>query len=300
MKHTIKITILLILIFLAIQVFGLYVVNADIHITSYTPSGHVVTEHSENVAERPKTEGISSIVYILSGILIGTIIIIILMRLKQIKIWILFYSIAVWLTVSIIFGVFLPSTIAMLFSLSIAVIKIVSKDIVIHNITELFIYSGIAVFFAPILNVMWTIVLLILISIYDVFAVWKSKHMVKMAKFQTKSKVFAGLMIPYKRVVSRILSKSKLKSREVDIAILGGGDIAFPLIFSSVVMEDLVKSYNIVKDIAFLKTLVIPLIVSIVLLLLFIKGGKGKFYPAMPFVTCGCLIGYVLLMVSIA
>ncbi len=45
-------------------------------------------------------------------------------------------------------------------------------------------YTGIAILFVPILNVFWMIILLIVISIYDAYAVWKSKHMVKMANFQ--------------------------------------------------------------------------------------------------------------------
>ena len=40
------------------------------------------------------------------------------------------------------------------------------------------------------------LLLLALISVYDVIAVFKSKHMVSMANFQTESKVFAGLAVP--------------------------------------------------------------------------------------------------------
>jgi presenilin-like A22 family membrane protease len=298
MKHTMKVTILLVLVFLVIQVFGLMVVNADISTQLSPVTGQVTIEHSENVAERPQTEGASSMIYILIGIGLGTVIILILMKLKQVKIWLLFYLFAVWLTISMTFGVFIPSTFAMLFALALAIMKLVSKDIVIHNFTELFIYSGIAVFFAPVLDILWVTVLLILISIYDMFAVWKSKHMVGMAKFQTESKVFAGLMIPYENV--RKISSGKTSSgKKVSTAILGGGDIAFPLIFSSVVMEQLVTSYSIVKSVALLKVMIIPIIVSLVLLWLLVKGEKGKFYPAMPFVTIGCLAGYGLLMLSL-
>ena len=51
-------------------------------------------------------------------------------------------------------------------------------------------------------------VLLILISVYDFIAVFKIKHMITLAKFQTKSKVFAGLFVPYRR------EKAKEKTTE--------------------------------------------------------------------------------------
>ena len=46
------------------------------------------------------------------------------------------------------------------------------------------------------------------------------------------------------------------------------------------------------KYFTFLQTLIIPVVTSIALLLLFLKSEKGKFYPAMPFLTAGCLVGF--------
>ena len=103
--------------------------------------------------------------------------------------------------------------------------------------------------------------------------------MIKMAKFQSKAKLFAGLFIPYK------LSKTKKKSKKTSIAILGGGDMAFPLIFAGVAM----------KSLGFLKANMIPLFAAAALTTLFFMAKKKKFYPAMPFVTAGCFIGYFIL-----
>ena len=41
-------------------------------------------------------------------------------------------------------------------------------------------------------------ILLVLISIYDMIAVWKSKHMITLAKFQLDTKSFAGLAMNYR------------------------------------------------------------------------------------------------------
>ena len=79
-----------------------------------------------------------------------------------------------------------------------ATYKVVKPNVYVHNFTELFIYGGLVAIFIQILNIYSAVVILILISLYDMYAVWKSKHIQKLAKFQTKSKVFAGLFIPYR------------------------------------------------------------------------------------------------------
>ena len=106
-------------------------------------------------------------------------------------------------------------------------------------------------------------------------AVWKTKHMIKLAKFQTKLKLFAGLLIPYK------------SGREIKTAILGGGDIGFPLLFAAAVLKD--PGIGI-------KALIIPLTTGLMLAALFFFGQKNKFYPAMPFLTIGCFLGYFIVL----
>jgi presenilin-like A22 family membrane protease len=176
--------------------------------------------------------------------------------------------------------------------------RIFKPKVWLHNLSEIFIYGGLAAIFVPIMNIFSALMLLILISIYDMYAVWKSKHMVSLAKFTTESNVFAGLSIPYHRSTGKIeKSQSKklaVKTEKVRNAILGGGDIGFPLLFAGAVMKTLMLSDPI--EIGFLKALIIPVATSIALLLLFIKGDKNKFYPAMPFLTAGCLVGYTILM----
>ena len=103
-------------------------------------------------------------------------------------------------------------------------------------------------------------------------------------------------MIDIRKVKIKIdLPKSISQDGEARSAILGGGDIAFPLLFAGSVMIELIKS-GLSKEIAFFQTLPIPLFAGIALFLLFVKSQKGKFYPAMPFITVGCLIGYGIVL----
>ena len=58
--------------------------------------------------------------------------------------------------------------------------------------------------------------------------------MIKLAEFQASQKLFAGVFIPYKmpKKADKGSVKKKGKSVSVDVksAILGGGDIIFPII----------------------------------------------------------------------
>ena len=78
-----------------------------------------------------------------------------------------------------------------------AYFKVFRNQIFIHNLTEIFIYGGLEALLVPLFNVLAITISLLLFALYDMYAVWKSKHMIAMAKFQTEQKVFAGLYIPY-------------------------------------------------------------------------------------------------------
>ena len=42
--------------------------------------------------------------------------------------------------------------------------------------------------------------------------------------------------------------------------------------------------------------LIITLFVSLSLFLLFMASKKGKFYPGMPFLSAGCFLGYLIVL----
>ena len=164
------------------------------------------------------------------------------------------------------------------------------------------IYPGIAAVFVSILDIFWTIVILLLISLYDIWAVWRSEFMQKMAKYQIENlKFFTGFFIPYantkeKIKIKYIKEKYKNKSEKfiekkfkdakikVNLAILGGGDVIFPIITAGVVL----RAWGLIP------ALVIVLFGALALLWLFVFAKKGKFYPAMPFLTAGLYLGLLV------
>ena len=254
MKHNLKILIILVLLFLTAQYVGIYINH--VYFTKTLPLN----------IQRPEINTQTSFIPTIITIIFLTILIILLARFKLSKLWKAWFFLAVWFSLTISMAVFFSEKVAIIIALLGAVFKVLEVDVYIHNLTEVFIYGGLVAIFAPIFNTFSVMVLLFIISIYDMIAVWSTKHMIKLAKFQTSLKVFAGLMIPY----------DKKKA-----AILGGGDIGFPLLFTVVIYSALG-----------LRALVIPLFVALSLFLLLTYGKKNRFYPAMPYLTAGCLAGY--------
>ncbi len=289
MKHNLKVTLILLFLFLASHVVGLYVTQ------HYLPEAQEIELAPGIIFEKPQMDEQTSFFPIFIAILVATGLALFLIKFNAMRLWKVWFFISVVFTLSISFGAFIPSIFAFVLAIVLAIFKVIRPNVYVHNITEIFIYGALAAIFVPILNVFSVSILLVLISIYDMIAVWRTKHMISMAKFQTKSKMFTGLLIPYNvpaqkpiskgKLTQKTIPKSKLVKVQISEAILGGGDIAFPLLFSGVIL----KLYG------FLPALVISFFAALALFFLFVFAEKKKFYPAMPFVSAGCFLGYLVL-----
>lgn len=294
--------------FFAAQLIGIYVTNAylpeqkEIVINETSGETKNISEYNlpygldppENI--EPKT----SVFSIMIALVIAVLLMFTLMRLKAetfLRLWFLIVviiGIAIALNAFII-GVKYAAFIALAVAIPVGIIKIYTKHqtrnyLILHNATELLIYPGIATVFIPILNIWAVVILLILISIYDIYAVWHSGFMQKMAKYQIETlRIFSGFFIPYisKKDREKLRRARKSKSKKgkkvsvgVNVAILGGGDVVFPMLLAGVVLREL----------GLFQSLIIAIGATIALGILFYMSEKGKFYPAMPFISAGCLL----------
>jgi len=302
MKHNWKITAILLAMFVVTQFVGIYVVD-------HYSSVRVVDGVSINVdspdlpfgMESPEVEDDSEyfskiLPSLFFAFVLAIAFLFILMKFDFsfiLKLW--FFGVVI-LSLSISLIAIFPNLnkitwIALLISLPFAFFKVFRRNLLVHNFTELLIYPGIAAVFVSILNIWSTIVILIIISIYDMWAVWQSGIMQKMTKYQMdKVGVLAGFFIPHysKAVKNKIkkMSKKKLKNSKVkvNVAILGGGDIVFPIIASGVVLGTL----------GICPAICVIIGATLGLGLLFVFAEKKKFYPAMPFISAGIFLGMAI------
>jgi presenilin-like A22 family membrane protease len=311
MKHNPKITAILITMFLVTQFIGLIVINADIFNIQTEVNGTVQNVSNPHLywIQPPDVQDQKDSFTMLGALIVGFAIAVSLLFLFSrfkiefiLRAWFfLVVALALFLTFYAFEKIipFIPYSLAWLFPLIIAVplayIKIYKTGFFVHNITELLIYPGIAAVFVPILSIYTIIIFLVLISVYDMWAVWHSKIMQKMATYQMdKLKIFSGFFVPYasKKVKAKIkkmrakLSKEEMKKKKfrVNIAILGGGDVVFPILAAGVML----------KTIGLGAAIFVILGATLGLAYLFMKSEKKKFYPAMPFITTGIFLGMIL------
>jgi presenilin-like A22 family membrane protease len=293
--------------FLVTQFIGLFVVN------SYLPIQQTILNQTtgsyENITvnqplpygmQPPDMKAAPSLISLIISFTIAIVILLILIKYKWkffIRGW---FFVVVILALSLAFNSFLKpflpysSLLVLLLAVPLAYLKIYRPSVIIHNFTELLIYPGIAAVFVPILNIWTALIFLILISVYDMWAVWKSKIMIKMAKFQMNElKIFGGFFVPYmtKKVREKIAKLKSSKSKKgkgklirINLAILGGGDVVFPIITAGVFL----------KFFGFLPALFVILGATLALLFLFALSEKKKFYPAMPFISSGIFLALLV------
>ncbi len=302
MKHTIKVIGLLLVMFFVTQIIGIAVINA------YSINNDVLPYGMSPPKDVNPATSLASISF---AIVFAVLLMLLLMKLRTewfLRIW---FFLVITLALGITFNSFffltdfvstnlnlstfsvpVPALISLLVAAPLAFLKVFRRNMIVHNLTELFIYPGIAAIFVPLLNLWTTVLLLILISLYDMYAVWHSGFMQKMAQYQIKNlKIFSGFFVPYlgkkeRELINRTpAAKLKTKKIKVNLAILGGGDVVFPMILAGVVL----------RQFGLLSAIIVSVCATLALMGLFYISKKGKFYPAMPFISAGCFLGLAII-----
>lgn len=136
----------------------------------------------------------------------------------------------------------------------------------IWNVFVMVAFVGISITLALLLPVWMSLLLLVAAAIYDYWAVHKTKHMVSLAKYCMKRRLFPGFII--------------YKPGEKRFAVLGGGDIFF--------IAFITASLQKVSPVLAIGGMVGMLVG---LIGLFIASERKKFYPAIPPIAAGLFAG---------
>lgn len=258
MKYSILTLLIILSLFLITQFVGL---SANrIYINKELPYG----------LKPPKIEAKISPWFFISAIVIMSLLFL-TMKVKfklLLKLW---FFIAFTICCAITLSAFIEGWISIFIALTISILKFKERDIYVHNLGEILVYGGVVAIFSPIFKFWSSILLLIIISIYDYIAVFITKHMIGLAKMQEELGIFSGLIVVNKG----------------EVAILGGGDIAFSLLFSVTVL----------REFGMLSALLSIYGATLLLSILMLVGKKKKYYPAMPFITVGLIFGFLISLI---
>lgn len=185
-----------------------------------------------------------------------------------------------------VLSLFLPVFGAILIMGTLIVLWLEAPTILVHDILMILGLAGIASFFGLGLTPPIVIALLFIFSVYDFIAVYKTKHMVLIAKEMVESKVILGFIIP--KDVKRFKNKLKEIKTTGNFVILGGGDVVFPILLAvSVVPTSVLKAFIVV---------LFSVIGSLFSYWLFVsqKEGKPEPIPALPPIAFFTIVGYFL------
>ena len=208
----------------------------------------------------------------------------------------IFFIFAVFFGLDILFSVFIIEPGATILAAGLVILRFIRPTILLHNLVVVGGLAGVGGLLGITLFPRDAIILLIILAVYDVIAVYKTKHMVKMAKIMIKKRVILGIIIPEKILgfkasmadveqdkipVRRILKPGKMGQ----FMILGGGDLVLPLLLIASVVHQNIWQGIIILAFALLGLLVMHLI--------FIKL-KSRPMPALPPLAVFSILGYLI------
>jgi presenilin-like A22 family membrane protease len=141
------------------------------------------------------------------------------------------------------------------------------------------------------LNILITIVLLAVMSVYDALSVYRTKHMIDLADTFVDLRMPVMFVIPKKRGYSlaeetRSLKEKLREGEEREAFFLGVGDVVFPGLLAVSAFHNLSNNGLLVALSVMLGTLL-----GFIILIDIVK--KGKPQAGLPFLCTGAIIGYL-------
>ena len=261
---------------LAIAIIYILVQGIGLFISQTGPAGTPGIVDSVKQGEIPpivqNPQDIFSSVQILAYVLVSTAVLLILIKYHLQKI------IPILVYFSLLGGMFITLTglvgdVGVILTLLLFILAIWKRNnMFITDVTLIFAIPGIGSWLGASLAFIPSLVLLIGLAIYDLIAVFGTKHMVTIAE-EAKGKIPLMVGVP---AGERMLG-------------LGTGDLAIPLTFTVSVLRDTTLAHAIITSIGGL--------IGLIILFAYILNKKDIVLPALPPLAAGLIIGYAIGMI---
>ncbi len=231
------------------------------------------------------------VVFFVAFLLATTVLLLVLRFLKGPKSLALFFGFVLFVGIRLVFDAFLPVLYGIVLAVIIVMLRFWKPTVLIHNIAIFIALAGVSAKLGTLLPVLAVIIILAILSVYDVIAVFKTKHMVKMFKGMISQGLPIGIVIPEdvgllnRQMKSVSAEKLKEKSRKTFI-MLGGGDLSFPAVFA----VSALAHYGWTVALAIVAGAMVGMI-SIHFLLL---KKNIRALPALPPIAAGSILGFVI------
>lgn len=225
-------------------------------------------------------------------IVLGIVLFLIPMSALRYALKIIFAFLFAW-GIFIAFVFWIPVTIAIIISVAVGLAWFLLPRVWLHNVAMILAMASVGAVFGRMISPWTAMILLLVLAVYDFFAV-RFGYMVWLAEKLSESNTLPAFFIPRfmsewkaslkQNVVARLVEE---KPSERDFSILGGGDIAFPLLLVSSVFFAYGLSSAILVAVFSFAGLVGAYWIQAVFL-------KGRPMPALPSIAVLSLIGILI------
>ena len=198
-----------------------------------------------------------------------------------------FFLFALFSGVLITTNVFIPDTWALILSLFLVSFYVIWPRVWFHNLILILTLPGIAALLGASLNPWTAVLILIIMSVYDYVAVYKTKHMVRMAKAMISGRAIFAMIFPehWQGFKSHLNEAHPGEG----FMMLGTGDFVFPLIMAA-------SAYAISPVAAWL-VFSFALIGLLLMHLIFVSQKIRRPMPALPPLAAFAILGFLLAII---
>ena len=185
-----------------------------------------------------------------------------------------------WIT----FSAILSDAAAFFVSVVLVAAYIAAPYVWLHNLVLILTLSGIAGLIGSSFSPKSVIILLVIMSIYDYVAVYKTKHMVKMAKAMIAGRAIFAMIFPeHWRGFKARLSEARPGE---GFMMLGTGDFVFPLVLASSALQT--------SRLAAWTVFIFSLAGLLIMHLIFMSQKIRRPMPALPPLAAAAILGFIV------
>ena len=166
------------------------------------------------------------------------------------------------------------------------------KNVLIHNIGIILAVAGVGSLLGSVIFPGTVVIIMVILSFYDIIAVYVTGHMIKMAKIMMKSGAVFGFIIP-SQMSGFFFHKGEAQAQAGtggdQFMILGSGDVGLPVVLASSVARYSLAGAIIVA--------VFSLAGLFITHLIFVNQKERKPMAALPPIATMSIVGYLISLV---
>jgi presenilin-like A22 family membrane protease len=196
----------------------------------------------------------------------------------------IFLALIIFTGAQIVFATVIGTPFDVMLALLVLVAIVLIRKVLIYDIGIILGISGISALLGLSLTPLVAATILVLLSVYDIIAVYRTRHMVHLARSMVQSGAIFGFLIPMSW--HGFWEKKEHKHAPEKFMILGSGDIGLPIVFCASLVSTSLESALLVGLFSIFGVFLTHLI--------FVNQKKRQPMAALPPIATTVILGYLV------